>query len=95
MNCRDRPAKPTTRHIVALRLRKHGCAGPSEKLPLGHRSTRGRDAGKTVMTNAIAILLVLMLGGILALDALFLGWDIPVFVGRKLILLLEALAVWR
>lgn len=47
------------------------------------------------MTNTIAIVLILILGGILALDALVLGWDIPVFVGRKLILLLEAMAVWR
>lgn len=47
------------------------------------------------MTNAIAIFLIVLLGGVLALDALVLGWNIPVFVGRKLILLLETLAVWR
>lgn len=47
------------------------------------------------MTNAITIVLILILGGILALDAFVLGWNIPVFIGRKLILLLEAMAVWR
>ncbi|SDX51506.1 hypothetical protein [Roseicitreum antarcticum] len=47
------------------------------------------------MTNAIAVSLIVLLAGVLALDALVLDWNIPVFVGRKLVLLLETLAVWR
>ena len=47
------------------------------------------------MTNTIAICLGLVILGFLALDYLVLHWDVPVFLGRKLMDSVEYLAFWR
>lgn len=47
------------------------------------------------MTNKIAIVLALIISGILAADLFVFGWDIHIFLGRKLLDLTEYLAFWR
>ena len=47
------------------------------------------------MTNAIAIGLVLLIGGLIALDLLWFGWDLHIFLGRRFVDLVEYLAIWR
>lgn len=47
------------------------------------------------MTNGLAIALALLIGALLAADALWLGWNLPVLAGRKLADLIEYLAFWR
>jgi len=47
------------------------------------------------MTNKLAIALALIIGGIIAADMLVFGWELHVFLGRRLIELTEYLAFWR
>lgn len=47
------------------------------------------------MTNAIAIWLALAIVGFLLLDHFYLGWEVPVFVGRKLMEVIELLKIWQ
>jgi hypothetical protein len=47
------------------------------------------------MTNPIALVIFLIVGGIFAADFLLFHWDLHIQLGRGLILLLEYLAVWR
>jgi len=47
------------------------------------------------MTDGIAIGLVLLIGGVVAADLLFFGWDLHVLLGRKFSDLIEYLAFWR
>lgn len=47
------------------------------------------------MTNIIAIWLGVIILGFLALDYFVLDWDSPLFLGRKLLELVEYLAFWR
>ncbi len=47
------------------------------------------------MTNKIAIALGLLILSIFALDQFVFGWDLLVFLGRKLSELIEYLAFWR
>jgi len=47
------------------------------------------------MTNTIALWLILALIALFAADYLFLGWDLPVTIGRLLLRLLDWLAFWR
>lgn len=47
------------------------------------------------MTDKIAIALAILIGGILAADLLVFGWDLHIFLGRKLMVLTEYLAFWR
>lgn len=47
------------------------------------------------MTNKIAIALALLIGSIIAADLLVFGWNLHIFLGRKLIDLTEYLAFWR
>ncbi len=47
------------------------------------------------MTNTIALWLAALILGFLALDYFVLDWDVPVFLGRKLLDLIEWMAFWR
>ena len=47
------------------------------------------------MTNPIAIWLALAIVAFLALDHYYLGWDLPVFLGRVLLNAIEALKIWQ
>ncbi|PTX56217.1 hypothetical protein C8N43_0870 [Litoreibacter ponti] len=47
------------------------------------------------MTNKIAIALAALIFAILMLDVLVFGWDLHIFLGRRLLDLTEYLAFWR
>ncbi|TDT78033.1 hypothetical protein BDE40_1337 [Litoreibacter halocynthiae] len=47
------------------------------------------------MTDKIAIVLVLLIGGIFAADFFVFGWNLHIFLGRKLMVLTEYIAFWR
>ena len=47
------------------------------------------------MTNTLALWLVALIAGFLALDAYVLRWDVPVLAMRALTDLIRWLAVWR
>lgn len=47
------------------------------------------------MTNPIALVLGLMILAALAVDALFLHWNLPVQIGKRLAELIEYLSFWR
>ena len=47
------------------------------------------------MTNAVAFWLAALIVGFLALDLFVLGWEVPLFLGRKFLALLEYIAFWR
>lgn len=47
------------------------------------------------MTNQITIVLAVLMLGFFAADALFLHWNLPVFLGRELAGLIEYLSFWR
>jgi len=47
------------------------------------------------MTNKIAIALAILIGGIIAADLFVFGWDLHIFLGRKLMVLTEYIAFWR
>ncbi|MBY0136686.1 hypothetical protein [Paracoccus yeei] len=47
------------------------------------------------MTNPIAIVLGLLILAALAADALFLHWNLPVVIGKRLAELIEYLSFWR
>ncbi|WP_170295070.1 hypothetical protein [Paracoccus aestuariivivens] len=47
------------------------------------------------MTNVIAICLGLLILALFAADALFLHWDLPVFLGKQFAELIEYLSFWR
>ncbi len=47
------------------------------------------------MTNRLAIGLGLVILALFAADQLWLHWDLPVFLGRRLMAAIEYLAFWR
>ncbi|SHE34589.1 hypothetical protein SAMN05444273_101159 [Litoreibacter ascidiaceicola] len=47
------------------------------------------------MTNKIAIVLGLLIVGIFAADLFVFGWDLHIFLGKKLMVLTEYMAFWR
>ncbi|MFI0395453.1 hypothetical protein [Paracoccus jiaweipingae] len=47
------------------------------------------------MTNGIALTLALMVLAVFAVDAIWLGGGLPVFMGRKLLALIEWVEFWR
>lgn len=47
------------------------------------------------MTNRIAIVLGLMIVLLFVVDALFLHWNLPVFLGKKFAAFIEYLSFWR
>lgn len=47
------------------------------------------------MTNKIALGLAVLILGAFAVDLLFLGGGLPVFLGRRLAELIEWVAFWR
>ena len=47
------------------------------------------------MTNMIAAVLALMILALFALDALVLHWNLPLFLGRQMLVFIEWLSFWR
>ncbi len=47
------------------------------------------------MTNRIALFLVLAIVALFLADRFWLGLDLPLFLGRKLMQLVEYMAFWR
>ncbi|MDO5528271.1 MAG: hypothetical protein Q4F71_02610 [Paracoccus sp. (in: a-proteobacteria)] len=47
------------------------------------------------MTNSIALLMALLIGGVLAVDHYWLGGDMPLFLARQFVNLVEYLSFWR
>ena len=47
------------------------------------------------MNNTIAIVLLLIIAGLLLLDAQVMHWGLPVLAGRQFIRLVEWLSFWR
>lgn len=47
------------------------------------------------MTNKLAVVLGAIIFGVVALDLLIFGWDLHIFLGRKLGELSEYIAFWR
>lgn len=47
------------------------------------------------MTNAIALFLGILLIGFLATDAIVYEWDMTHFTIRKILALIEYIAIWR
>ena len=47
------------------------------------------------MTNRIALLLLFALAALFVADHFWLGLDLPRFLGRKLLDLIEYIAFWR
>ncbi|MEP3345249.1 MAG: hypothetical protein ABJN34_10400 [Litoreibacter sp.] len=47
------------------------------------------------MTDKIAIVLALLIGSVIAADQFVFGWDLHIFLGRKLLELTEYIAFWR
>ena len=47
------------------------------------------------MTNQLALILGFILVAIIAADLLVFGWDLHIFLGRKLDSLIEWMAFWR
>jgi hypothetical protein len=47
------------------------------------------------VTTPVALGLALALVALLVADHLWLGWELPVFLGRQLVRLIEYLAFWR
>ena len=47
------------------------------------------------MTNGLAIFIAICIGGFLAIDALFFGWDLSLNLARRFAGLLGWLAFWR
>lgn len=47
------------------------------------------------MTNAIALVLGLLILAIFAADALFMGGKLPLFLGKEFAALVEFLSFWR
>ncbi|WP_195759800.1 hypothetical protein [Paracoccus sp. S-4012] len=47
------------------------------------------------MTNTLAIILALVIGGLLILDAQLLHWNLPLLVGREFVRLVEWASFWR
>lgn len=47
------------------------------------------------MTNQIAIALALMIAGLFLLDAFVLHMDLPVFLARQFVELIEWVSFWR
>lgn len=47
------------------------------------------------MTNGIALALALLILGLFLLDATVLHWDLPLFLGRQMLLFIEYVSFWR
>ncbi|HHY01587.1 MAG TPA: hypothetical protein GX686_01785 [Paracoccus sp.] len=47
------------------------------------------------MTNLIAAVLALMILALLALDVVVLHWNLPLFLGRQTLALIELVSFWR
>jgi hypothetical protein len=47
------------------------------------------------MNNLTALVLGILIAGFFAVDFFYLGWDAPVFLGKKFLALIEEMAFWR
>jgi hypothetical protein len=47
------------------------------------------------VTTPVALGIVLAVAALLVADQLWLGWELPVLLGRQLVRLIEYLAFWR
>lgn len=47
------------------------------------------------MTNSISIWLGLLILGFLGVDYFYLDWQMSIFLGRKLLAMIEYIAFWR
>ncbi|MFV2034329.1 MAG: hypothetical protein ACC631_04340 [Halocynthiibacter sp.] len=47
------------------------------------------------MTNRIALVLALIILAVVAADLLVFGWNLHIFLGKKLLVFSEYLAFWR
>lgn len=47
------------------------------------------------MDNKTALILGVLVVGFFAADLLYLGWDTHLFIGRKLVVLIDRMAFWR
>lgn len=47
------------------------------------------------MTQTTALWIAAVILALLAADLLWLGWDIPLAVGRQLVVLVDWMAFWR
>lgn len=54
-----------------------------------------QEPGPSQMTNMIAAVLALMILGLFALDALVLHWNLPLFLGRQMLVFIEWVSFWR
>jgi len=71
---------------------------------LGPQAHTGRDFALALiprhrydsrMSNTLAISLIILVVGFLALDHYVLHWDVALFAMRKLIGMIDTLAIWR
>jgi len=53
------------------------------------------DGYREVMTHHVALWIAGVILALLVADQLWLGWDIPLAVGRQLVVLVEWMAFWR
>lgn len=47
------------------------------------------------MTNKLAVILALLVVGVFCADLFYFGWDLHIFLGRKLADFIEYVAFWR
>jgi len=74
----------------------NGLAPPlAPRASLGHTRTGSFYKVAIQMTNRLALVLGLVLLILLALDAFFADWANSIYLGRKLVDLIEYLAFWR
>lgn len=71
------------------------CSCYSPGAGLAEAPDAGFQDGTDRMTNAIAITLALLIAAIFAIDAMFFGASLPVFLGKRLAEFIEYLSFWR
>lgn len=47
------------------------------------------------MNGKAALFLAIVIVGLFVADAVYLGWDLPTFVGKRLAELIDWIAFWR
>jgi len=57
-------------------------------------SKRGEE-DEASMNNQTALVLGILVVGFFAVDFFYLGWDAPIFLGKKFLALIEEMAFWR
>lgn len=67
----------------------------SPKLSVGGWAFALPDAKPNLMTNKLALWLGALIAAFFLLDAIVLGWDTHIVIMRKLITLIDYIAIWR